>query len=167
MPSANGRSSALTGGLESNILPPGLYSKAAEKSSGFFQLRSDGAGRRGPAASLVGDAALWREELCGQVRERPMRRRKLLSGDLLQRNSEFLAPADQHSDGPVRLSERYASRGQEVRELRRQREATGGLGHAFLVEPRRAEHIWQDGEHGEYGVHRVEERLLVLLQIFG
>src|SRR5215211_2461159 len=114
---------------------------AVQELSGFLQLRSDGTGRRGAGGTFVGDAALRREEFSGQVRERWMRRGEVLSGDLLERDPELLASADELADGPVRLPERHAPRGEKVRQFRRERELAGGLGHAPAVEARRAEHL--------------------------
>src|ERR671932_2163844 len=142
-----------------------VFSEAAQKHSGLLQLRGDGGGCCGPGRLFVCDAALRRELRCRQVCERWMRRCKLFPRGLLQRNSEFFAPADEPPDGPMRLAKRHSFRRQEIREIRRQREAAGGLPHALFIEVRRAEHLREHGEHGEHGIHGVEERLLVFLQV--
>src|SRR5215210_4937182 len=134
---------------------------------GGCELQLDGPGSGRARALLVGHAPLGCQQLARQLRERRVGRRELLPRHLLQRYPELLAPPDEPTHRPVRLAERHAPRRQEVRELRRERESTGGLRHPLAVEAGRAEHLGQHGEHKENGVYRVEERLFVLLQVLG
>jgi hypothetical protein len=65
----------------------------------------------------------------------------------------------------VRLPERDSPSCQEVRELRRQREAAGLLRHASTVEGGRAKHLWKHREYAEDRIHGVEEGLFILLEV--
>src|SRR5918997_259052 len=122
-------------------------------------------GRAG--ALLVGHAPLRRQQLARQLRERRVRRREVVLRYLFERASALLAPADELPDRPVRFAERDALRGQEVRELGREREPARGPQRPFPIEACGADHLGHHGEHALYGVHRIEERLLVLLQVLG
>src|SRR3712207_891303 len=72
----------------------GAPSEIAQEPASFLQLRSDGAWRRGTGGPFGGDAAFGGEELSGDLRERRVRRRELLTPDLLQRYPELLASPD-------------------------------------------------------------------------
>src|SRR5919112_1034068 len=86
------------------------------------ELLPDGIGTSGAGGTLVLHASSRREQTCGHLRERGMRRRELLWRHILERDSQFLAPPDEPPDGVMGFAERNSLRREEIRELRRQGE---------------------------------------------
>src|ERR671916_3246528 len=80
---------------------------ATQEPACLFQLRGHGAGRCGAGGPFVGDATLRGEEFSGQAGECRVRGCEHLRGGLFGRHAEFLAPADEFSDGPMRLPKRH------------------------------------------------------------
>ncbi len=76
------------------------------------------------------------------------------------------APRHELADRLVRLTERHPSAHQVLGDIRGQREAVGRRGDEPLAtDPHGRNRAGQRGQHQQQGVDRVEDRLLVLLQI--
>jgi len=77
-----------------------------------------------------------------------------------------LAVRDQRADRLVRLAERHTVADEELGDIGREGEAGGRAGGEHrLVDPHRRDHAAHRGQHHQERVERVEDRLLVLLQV--